>query len=145
MPRWKDKMEFKKYLTDDLSDFEVKFVAQALLSQLKDIHREEDVTHELEEIVSNLEWIIESIDDKEDIEEHCFDTWSEALRSELTMIAKLDEKRVKRMSNKQVLKINKEAMKEISQLTKNDPQFKDMDREAQKKIMKMFSVDGKKK
>ena len=49
------------------------------------------------------------------------------------------------MSDKKIPKINEEAMREITQLTKNDPEFKEMDKEAQKTIMRMFSVDGNKK
>jgi len=105
MPSWRNKVEIKKYLLDNLSDFEVKFVAEALLPQLREIHSEEaqlckynprkavkyQLVSDLEDIISNLEWIIEGINNKESIEEHGFNTWSEALESELQMLSKIGD------------------------------------------------------
>ena len=103
MPRWRNEVEIKKYLLDDLSDFEVKIVAETLLAQLKPIYKSEDTTRKhnpvkaveykilsnLEDVISNLEWIIKCIDDKEDMEDFSFNTWSDALNSELEQLKKL--------------------------------------------------------
>lgn len=109
MPRWRNEVEVKKYLLDDLSDFEVKIVAEALLKQLKPIYKSEDTTckhnpvkaveyrilSDLEDVISNLEWIIEEINSKVSIEEYSFNTWSEALNSELEQLKKLGKETTK--------------------------------------------------
>ncbi|MMZ64439.1 hypothetical protein D1872_267710 [compost metagenome] len=103
MPRWRNEIEIKKYLLDDLSDFEVKLVAETLLTQLKPIYKSEDtirkynpvkaveykILSDLEDVISNLEWIAKCIDDKEDMDDFSFNTWSEALNSELEQLKKL--------------------------------------------------------
>jgi len=75
MSRWRNEVEIKKYLLDDLNDLEVKIVAETLLTQLKPIYKSEDTTRkytpvkaveyrilsDLEDVISNLEWIIEEI------------------------------------------------------------------------------------
>ncbi|WP_310877099.1 hypothetical protein [Priestia megaterium] len=106
MPRWKYKVELKRYLLDNLDDVEVKIIAQKLLPQLRIIIVKEStlkshnprkavnyqLISDLEDIVSNLEWIIESIDKKESTEDCSFNTWAEALESELNMLGKLGSK-----------------------------------------------------
>lgn len=103
MPRWRNEVQIKKYLLDDLNDLEVKIVAEKLLPQLKAIYKEESNTlkrtpfkavssqliSDLEDIISNLEWIVESIVNKESTEDYSFNKWSEALDSELQMLKKL--------------------------------------------------------
>jgi hypothetical protein len=109
MPTWRNRVEIKKYLLDDLSDFEVKFVAEALLPQLNRIYKEEkqlckynprkavnyQLISDLEDVISNLEWIIEEINSKGSIEECSFNTWSEALNSELEVLSRLGDKTVR--------------------------------------------------
>jgi len=106
MPSWRNKVEIKKYLLDGLSDFEVKFVAEALLPQLKKVHKKESctlkmtpmkaVSHELisdlEDVIDNLEWIVSSIKRKDSIDDCSFNSWSEALESELKVLKDLGEK-----------------------------------------------------
>ncbi|MFK7678756.1 hypothetical protein ACI3ER_12000 [Bacillus sp. Wb] len=109
MPRWRNQVEVKKYLLGDLSDFEVKIAAEYLLKQLKPIYKSEDATRkynpvkavgykilsDLEDVISNLEWIVKCIDDKEDMEDFSFNTWSEALNSELEQLKKLGKETTK--------------------------------------------------
>ncbi len=103
MPRWRNEVEIKKYLLDDLSDLEVKIVAETLLTKLKPIYKSENTTRkynpvkavdykilsDLEDVISNLEWIVKCINDKEDMEDFSFNTWSQALDSELEQLKKL--------------------------------------------------------
>ncbi|MGG4434534.1 hypothetical protein AAXE64_08230 [Priestia megaterium] len=109
MPRWRNEVEIKKYLLDDLSDLEVKIVAETLLTKLKPIYKSEDtirkhnpvkavgykILSDLEDIISNLEWIINCIDNKEDMEDFSFNNWSDALKSELKQLKKLGRETTK--------------------------------------------------
>ncbi|TPF17987.1 hypothetical protein [Priestia megaterium] len=106
MSRWRNKVEVKRYLLDDLSDLEVKIVAEKLLPQLKVIYKEESNTlkrtplkavsyqliSDLEDVISNLEWIADSIKNKENTDDCNFSKWSEALDSELQMLKELGGK-----------------------------------------------------
>lgn len=106
MSRWRNEVEIKKYLLDDLSDLEVKIVAEKLLPQLKVIYKEESNTlkraplkavsyqliSDLEDVISNLEWIADSIKNEESTEDCSFSKWSEALDSELQMLKELGGK-----------------------------------------------------
>ncbi|MFA1510023.1 hypothetical protein ACDN41_12405 [Priestia aryabhattai] len=106
MSRWRNEVEIKKYLLDDLSDLEVKIVAEKLLPQLKVIYKEESNTlkraplkavsyqliSDLEDVISNLEWIADSIKNKENTDDCSFSKWSEALDSELQMLKELGGK-----------------------------------------------------
>ncbi|WP_182006368.1 hypothetical protein [Priestia aryabhattai] len=109
MPRWRHRVGIKKHLLDNLSNDKVKLIAETLLKQLKPIYKKEVILYkcdpvkavkykilsDLEDVISNLEWIIECIDNKEDMEDFSFNNWSDALKSELEQLKKIGKETTK--------------------------------------------------
>jgi hypothetical protein len=112
MAKWRNKIELKKYLSNDYSNSSVLKVVNGLLPQLKYIlsteHRYLDkanesvmkenieyYTEQLEELIEEFDWIRVSIDGDEDPKEYSYDNWCEALNNYLEQLYDLGDSVVK--------------------------------------------------
>lgn len=93
MTNWRNKIDVKKYLSNDSSNEKVLEVVNKIIPQLKHISNTEErlierkskkaldefFLDEFNDLIQEFEWVKDSIQNNEDSTEFSFDNWCEAL------------------------------------------------------------------
>lgn len=107
MANWRHTINLKEHLTDDESDQSVVKCCNVIIPQLErilDKEREaidknrpgslkddEYILDELERMIDEFKWIVESIADNNDPNDYSFDTWLEAFNEYLSQLYDLGD------------------------------------------------------
>lgn len=108
MPKWRNKINVKQYLTDDSSDESVKLVASKIIPQLQRVYNREskavegakegtykdDLEYyldELERLIEEFNWIVDAIDEGTAASEFDFNDWCEVLNEYLGQLYDLGD------------------------------------------------------
>jgi len=101
MSQWRNKIDIKRFFTDESNDEDVKAICEKLIPQLERILENEnnrqkqklddDFLWEFSNLIEEFKWIKESIEKELDATEYSFDDWTEAFNEYLSQLYDLGD------------------------------------------------------